>query len=156
MAFLSFVLVLSECAHIVVHLTVLFQFFSIESFGRNARILYFSWDAVSSLFCYLFYTAVGFQKHSSSHLGFGIRAVTLWVLIHLTIHLLAVLQLVTGFPVSFSEAFEMAELNFNAKTQCAILLYTLGTFQDVLTHCINAIFMAKILSCQRIKTKYTH
>lgn len=131
---LSWFLVGSELSHFVIHGLVLLQLVSIEGYSDSLRILYFGWDCLSSLGCFVI-------TRQCRHL----------VILHTVIHLLALVQLTTGYPIFFAAAFEMAELQFETQSALAIFNYVCGTLLDMATHLchVQALWQLSALSSQK-------
>ena len=61
------------------------------------------------------------------------------VAVHALVHLNAVIHLLRITPSKlFDDVFEMGELDYDMKNPAVILLYVLGTAQDICTHLLNA------------------
>lgn len=117
----------SECAHSYVHLLVLFQCVSIQHWPHFARVVYFLADLLSSLLSYR-----------------TVRRNAFLVALHAGVHVMAISQLLTGYPSFFVYAFEMAELRFAHQEAFSVMFYVLGTVQDIATHALNAYFLQRI------------
>ena len=66
------------------------------------------------------------------------------VAIHALVHLNAVIHLLQITPSKlFDDVFEMGELDYDMKTPAIIVLYGLGTTQDICNHLVNAYYLSE-------------
>ena len=64
------------------------------------------------------------------------------VAVHALVHLNAVIHLLQITPSKlFDDVFEMGELDYGLKAPPMIVLYVLGTTQDICTHLLNAYYL---------------
>ena len=118
---LTAALCLAESVHTVAHIAVLTQALSIQGQTAAIRLAYFSSDLLTSL------------------LSYGLTRQNLpLVTIHTVIHAAAAAHLLGIRTKFFKDVLEMGELKFAGKRPFTILMYVLGTLEDIATHSLNA------------------
>jgi hypothetical protein len=120
-------LILAEAYHAVAHSIVLLGLFRVR-LNDIAQRLYFVWDLLSVLACYAI-----IQRHH------------VLVLVHTIIHVLAVIHLLGYRNWFFKRVFELAEQRWREQAWWVIIIYILGTLEDIMVHVLNIYYLRSMI-----------
>ena len=119
----ALILSIAEILHTIAHFVVLLGLCKVCPSDTFRRI-YFTSDLVTVLL---------------SHYIINKNGILVWI--HMIIHLGAILHLFGMKSQIYTNIFKLGEQKWNGQSYPMRIFYIIGTFEDILTHCVNAYYL---------------
>lgn len=147
-AIVPLILILSGLTNIFHHTLVLIGLESILNINDFIKKMYFIFDFSTVFVSFIF---INLTQILNKHTLLIFIIYNVLVLVHIIIHIKAVIYLFDGKSTFYKMVFECAEQKYEDKTYFMITRYILGTLADILCQIFNVFFICSYLTNHKNK-----
>tara|TARA_Y100000389_G_C17086872_1_gene329358 strand:- start:81 stop:479 length:399 start_codon:yes stop_codon:yes gene_type:complete len=126
------ILSISSIYNSIGHILVLSNLYSIKNIDLFNRKIYFTFDLITVILSFLYLKNKKIKYKNIYYL---------LVLIHIYMHISAIIHLFYNNNIFYKNVFEMAESNFKNKKSYFVIKYYLGTIIDITVQIIHSYYL---------------